>query len=201
MTKVDGAIVALLKTRLSTSKCYCLQDVNELAWLAERVKVLHPARVVEIEALEGGWLWAMEPFFAPGALLIAIEPGLKNIFRPDRLEATAIRLRAEGHPFFEVNRISQNPLAVQDVRVILNGQMIDLLHIDGAHDYNSVKTDYEMYAPLVRKGGLIVFHDVNSRHAAEKVYQLWDELKADKSLKTSEVGYRKDSVGIGMVEV
>jgi MMP 1-O-methyltransferase len=36
---------------------------------------------------------------------------------------------------------------------------ISLLFIDGAHDYESVKKDYELWAPLVVEGGHIVFHD------------------------------------------
>ena len=37
---------------------------------------------------------------------------------------------------------------------------IDLLHIDGSHDYGSVKKDFELYFPKCRKGSLIVFHDI-----------------------------------------
>lgn len=36
---------------------------------------------------------------------------------------------------------------------------IDLLFIDGGHDYISVKTDIGLYAPKVRVGGRIVMHD------------------------------------------
>ena len=38
-------------------------------------------------------------------------------------------------------------------------QPVSLLFIDGAHDYDSVKQDYELWAPLVVEGGYIVFHD------------------------------------------
>ncbi len=36
---------------------------------------------------------------------------------------------------------------------------IELLFIDGAHDYESVKQDYMLYAPRVAPGGHIAFHD------------------------------------------
>jgi hypothetical protein len=36
---------------------------------------------------------------------------------------------------------------------------IDLLFIDGGHDYKSVRTDIGLYAPKVRVGGRIVMHD------------------------------------------
>lgn len=38
--------------------------------------------------------------------------------------------------------------------------MIDLLFIDGDHIYEGVRKDFEMYSPLVRKGGIIAFHDI-----------------------------------------
>lgn len=37
---------------------------------------------------------------------------------------------------------------------------IGLLFIDGAHDYNSVRADFERFSPLVKPGGIIAFHDV-----------------------------------------
>ena len=37
---------------------------------------------------------------------------------------------------------------------------IDLLFIDGDHQYASVLTDWLLYSPLVKPGGLVAFHDV-----------------------------------------
>ena len=37
---------------------------------------------------------------------------------------------------------------------------IDVLHIDAGHQYEEVKRDYELWYPHVRKGGLIMFHDI-----------------------------------------
>jgi MMP 1-O-methyltransferase len=37
---------------------------------------------------------------------------------------------------------------------------IDLLFIDGAHEYDAVLMDYEQWSPLLRSGGMIAFHDV-----------------------------------------
>lgn len=46
------------------------------------------------------------------------------------------------------------------VREILAGRPLDVLFIDGDHTYAGVQSDYELYAPLVRPGGLIAFHDI-----------------------------------------
>tara|TARA_B100000287_G_scaffold418662_1_gene455936 strand:+ start:662 stop:1315 length:654 start_codon:yes stop_codon:yes gene_type:complete len=39
---------------------------------------------------------------------------------------------------------------------------IDILHIDGSHDYDSVKEDYENWSPFVKDNGFILFHDTVS---------------------------------------
>lgn len=44
--------------------------------------------------------------------------------------------------------------AVQDIR-----EPIELLFIDGAHEYEAVKADFENYEPLLLEGGVIAFHD------------------------------------------
>ena len=43
-------------------------------------------------------------------------------------------------------------------------KQIDLLFIDGNHDYKSVLNDYLQWSPLIKKGGYIVFHDVGASH-------------------------------------
>lgn len=56
---------------------------------------------------------------------------------------------------------------------------VDILMIDGDHTYEGVKKDFEMYSPLVRPGGLIVFHDIcdHSETAPTcQVKKFWNEL-------------------------
>jgi glycosyltransferase involved in cell wall biosynthesis len=54
---------------------------------------------------------------------------------------------------------------------------IGLLHIDGLHTYESVKSDFENWFPKVENEGLILFHDVRERKKGFGVWKLWDELK------------------------
>ena len=39
---------------------------------------------------------------------------------------------------------------------------IDVLHIDGLHTFDAVKTDYETWSPFVKEDGIILFHDVTA---------------------------------------
>lgn len=62
---------------------------------------------------------------------------------------------------------------------MLGGQNVDFLFIAGDYTYAGVKVDFELYAPLVRSGGLIGFHDVNSKQQAHiQVPQFWEEVKS-----------------------
>jgi predicted O-methyltransferase YrrM len=50
--------------------------------------------------------------------------------------------------------------SLNKVREFLGQDPLDLLFIDGDHSFEGTKKDYEIYSPLVRKGGLVIFHDV-----------------------------------------
>jgi len=57
----------------------------------------------------------------------------------------------------------------------------DFLFIDTDHSYHNVKDEYIKYSPLVRKGGIIAFHDTvfhPEYGPGFTVWQFMDELKA-----------------------
>lgn len=52
------------------------------------------------------------------------------------------------------------------------------LFIDADHRYSGVRADFELYAPLVRPGGLIAFHDISDNtQPGVEVNKLWSEIK------------------------
>jgi hypothetical protein len=55
---------------------------------------------------------------------------------------------------------------------------IDILHIDGHHSYESVRSDFESWLPKVRPGGIILLHDICIRTAGFGVWRFWEELAA-----------------------
>lgn len=52
---------------------------------------------------------------------------------------------------------------------------IDMLHIDGNHEYKHVLEDLTNYAPLIKDGGFIVFDDIHW----DSVRQCYDDIKQD----------------------
>jgi predicted O-methyltransferase YrrM len=61
----------------------------------------------------------------------------------------------------------------------------DVVMIDGGHQYETVKSDYEKYGPLAKK--LVVFHDINQ----PGVKRLWEEIGSGLSVSEhgSTMGY------------
>ncbi|MBI2074528.1 MAG: class I SAM-dependent methyltransferase [Candidatus Levybacteria bacterium] len=51
---------------------------------------------------------------------------------------------------------------------------IDLLWIDGNHEYNQVRKDFLQWSPFLKKGKVIVFHDANKTSANSNWDMGWD---------------------------
>lgn len=52
---------------------------------------------------------------------------------------------------------------------------IDILFIDGSHEYDDVKADFNAFYPHVKKGGIIAFHDIKGKW--DGVIRYWEEVK------------------------
>jgi predicted O-methyltransferase YrrM len=61
----------------------------------------------------------------------------------------------QGNTLNEHERIKQHLPSQGDV---------DVLYIDGGHEYLEVLSDFVLFSPLVKKGGLVLFHDVQHPH-------------------------------------
>lgn len=71
---------------------------------------------------------------------------------------------------------------------------IDILHIDGLHTYEAVRHDFETWLPLVKSGGIILFHDVNEFQETFGAHRLWDEI----ALLSEEACLFRHSHGLGV---
>jgi len=76
----------------------------------------------------------------------------------------------------------------------------DILFIDGDHSYEGVKKDYINYSPLVKKGGLIILHDVCNINCG--VPDFWKELDVPNKI-TFNWGRAANRIipGLGIIQV
>lgn len=73
---------------------------------------------------------------------------------------------------------TDEPRVFNEVVERLEGKWVDFLYIDADHGLEQVRSDFLMYAPLVRDGGLIVLDDaVTKGVTGTEVYRLVPELQ------------------------
>jgi hypothetical protein len=63
--------------------------------------------------------------------------------------------------------------------ILIDGEQLDYLFVDGDHTYSGVQRDFELYSPLVRSGGIVAFHDIvtHGQESACQVPKFWNEVK------------------------
>ena len=153
-----------------------LQDPTELAEFIDHIRPLQARVLVEIGTHAGGCWHALTHAAHPEALCISIdyecystEYSLKALALPGQ---TVHKIKANSHDW-------DTRLELQ--RILGYERDIDVLFIDGDHHYESVKRDHELYAPLVRDGGIVGFHDITRDASCEpgcEVIDYWPTIRA-----------------------
>ena len=91
---------------------------------------------------------------------------------------------------------------LEKVKEILDDNQLDFLFIDGDHSYEGVKKDFEMYSPLVRKGGIIAFHDIAPNGILELtggVSRFWKEIEKKNYYQEIINNQNQEGFGIGIL--
>ena len=136
--------------------------------------------MVEIGTAKGGTLYSFCQVAAEPALVISIDlPGGKFGVGTEAPSHMALFAK-EGQTLQFLRCDAHEDSTKQSLLDILAGRPIEFLFIDGDHTYEGVKTDFEMYSPLVRPGGVVAFHDI-VQHRSEtgcEVDRFWNEIKS-----------------------
>lgn len=187
------------------STAACLQVESEMVWLAPFIDKLKPKVILEIGIYKAGWPYVLAPFFAEDARIIGIDAMLRHGWNGDEGERELNQrvqvLRQRGFRVDVVKGQSGSLDTVDAVWALFGTgepfHQADLLHIDGAHDYDSAQCDWLSYAPFIKRGGLVVLHDIGTQTSQMNVKKLWEEdIKPN---FTTHEFYEKN--GIGVVEV
>lgn len=175
-----------------------VQMREEILALAQAVKSINPKTILEIGTCNGGTFFIWANLAAELAITCDINKSkirdeLYHSFPPPDSRCKVIPLAGDSH----------DQRFLETVKNSLNGNQVDFLFIDGDHTEEGVKSDYNMYSPLVRSGGIIAFHDILEKQPipGNQVFYFWEEVK--KSTKTEEFvkDHTQTGYGIGIIHV
>lgn len=173
---------------------------TEILELCTMLKKRDAKSLLEIGTASGGTLFLFSKVAASDANIISINLPSGN------LDAWCLKYRdmlygafaTGGQKMHLLKANSHDAATLQNVNKKLAGAKLDFLFIDGDHSYDGVKKDFEMYSPLVKKGGLIGFHDISPSSMKNPVVDYWKELT--KIYKYKEIEYSGGKgYGIGLV--
>lgn len=84
----------------------------------------------------------------------------------------------------------------EEASKLFSDKSLDIVYIDGLHDYNNVSKDIKLWLPKVRVGGILCGHDFNLNHFAV-VKAVDDILGCDNILVKGNVNmwiYKKENI-------
>lgn len=130
-------------------------EPDELAWLALQAE--KHERIVEIGSFLGrstraladntpGTVWAFDDWFGPREVGM---DGREHIYEVFRKNMNGL---LESHKVFILQGDHGDESIIPDIQP-------DMVFIDGAHDYESVKRDVQIWKARIAPGGLICGHD------------------------------------------
>jgi predicted O-methyltransferase YrrM len=180
------------------------QEREELEEVAQRVKEIEPERIMEIGTYNGGtwYLWAR--YFDDPEFMLSLD--LPEGAFGGGYRAEYQRLLDFMNPDAEmefVRKDSHEETTLEEVESLVGEEKLDFLYIDGDHSYEGVKADFEMYAPLVRSGGVVALHDIVERpHESDvEVDEFWEELKEEYETEEIVASPDQDWAGNGIVYI
>ena len=154
---------------------------SEVVALGKMLEALAPARSLEIGTNYGGTLLLLCNLSLPSAKIISVDlpSGRFGGGYPRRKIPLFRKFRKPGQQLHLIRADSHRQETKERVLRVLDGALLDYLFLDGDHTYEGVRRDFEMYAPLVRSGGVIALHDiaVHNRDTECQVDKFWSEVK------------------------
>ena len=181
-----------------------MQIKEEFVELLKIFQELNPKYILEIGTANGGTLFCFCKLAQDDATIISIDlpEGPFGGGYPEWKIPIYQAFAKENQKLYLLRKDSHQEETLEEVKKILNGKELDFLFIDGDHTYEGVKKDFEMYSPLVRKGGIIAFHDIINNDLTRldiEVPKFWSEVK-DRYL-SKEIIIDKINYGIGILKI
>jgi len=152
------------------------QSQYEIYNLLQVLVQQRPKILLEIGSANGGTLFLFCYIASEDATLISLD--IDNVLWKKLLFKYFSRGKQK---IVVIKGNSHDPKIFNTIKKILGNCKIDFLFHDADHSYEGVKKDFEMYSPLVRKGGIIAFHDIVTNGVicsyGWDVSKFWNEIK------------------------
>lgn len=168
-------------TALAIGLYGAVQKHAELYQLFDFLKNRPHGNIVELGTCHGGmtWFFAHLPDFKK---IITVDlPGSEFGGGPTPHDRDVIKAWAD--PDYDVTLCTGNTQKEETFREVSEafaGEAVDVLFIDADHSYEGVKRDFELWRPIVRNGGYIIFHDICDHSKSNprcQVDKFWAELQ------------------------
>ncbi len=181
-----------------------LQVKDEILDLLTVLDKKKPKIIMEIGTNIGGNLFLFSQIAPPDADIISVDlPGGMFGGGYPRWRIPIFKMfPREYQRLYLVRADSHNPQTKKRVNSILQDRKIDFLFIDGDHSYEGVKQDFEVFSPLVKKNGLIAFHDILPVQGQPGcgVDRLWVEISSNNESREFIGNTHQGWAGIGLIK-
>lgn len=168
------------------------QNLVEITQFVEFLETIQPANILEIGVWTWGTSWIWFQFCKKNDGLLYALDSQKETFEMAKWPPRVKPIWGD----------STDPMEIKYVHDMIPKGSLDLLFIDADHTLLNVTQDYENYKDLVRKGGVIAFHDIVEPTCGVRF--LWNKIKTETSLEfidpiaVLDMGY---TTGIGAIIV
>jgi predicted O-methyltransferase YrrM len=198
---------ALLEAVMDSAAFRPQQKPREILPLLQLLRQDPPRRMLEIGGCRGGSLLLFSAVCDPRARLLSVDLA----YSPAQI-GIAPRLGGRDQEITCLAADSHLAETAERVRTWLSGEPLDFLFIDGDHSFEGVARDLELFAPLVRPGGTIGFHDIvpdsltrhgiSSASCSGEVPRFWRSLKGRGPAVTEFIDDPdQDGMGIGAIRL
>lgn len=149
---------------------WIIQDYYEFMSLLGILDGLKPETILEIGSGQGGSILMFTRVLSPEGLIIGVDNDYASwriaLYKSFATGDQSVRL---------VKGDSHDLRTLRQVEKMLDHRRVDMLFIDADHTYEGVSKDFEIYSPLVRRGGIVAFHDIVDDTC--EVPQFWKQVK------------------------
>lgn len=159
--------------------------------------------ILEIGSYFGGNFYVMCKLSNVDGIKITIDcPTFQDLETQRHLSVAYSYMKRFGENVHVINTDSHLMETKMKVLNVVKNQKLDFIFIDGDHSYEGVKKDFEMYSPLLKKGGYIAFHDINLIDHPDKfkygVSKFWNELNCGEKIEFNSKSF---FMGIGVIKL